>query len=111
MPGEQRSGHHRAKSLDREHPINGQPRWPFGWTTSRRQCEPRERPAKFGNALTRAGRYDDDRRLVEKRPGDHLLYLLPNDIDHVVVGQVRLGQNYEAGRDVQEAADLEVLTR
>ena len=75
------------------------------------EASPASARRSSGNALPGAGRYDEDRGVVEERAGDQFLDLEANDVEHTLVRQIGLGENDEPCRDAQQAADLEVLAR
>ena len=105
----QRAGHHCAESFHRKHAVDGQPEVAGGILLGHCRGHPRQLPAQLVQTFAggRAHRYHGS--AFEERARHQLRHFHARQIEQFFVDQVGLGQDDEPARNLEQAADLEML--
>ena len=104
------AGHHRARALDREDPVDVEAR-PSG--VGRRDTLEHvvERRPECVDAVAGRCRDGHDRRVEQGRAGEPIAHLLGGDRSGLLVDEVPLGQRHDRGTGAQDVEDLQMLLR
>ena len=111
LAGRHRPGHHRAEPPDREDAVDRQPEGGVGPARGHGPRERGERLTQRRQALPGLRGDRQDRRAVEERPPQEAPDVLPDQLQPVGFGQIRLGEHDDAAPHPEQLADREVLAR
>ena len=104
------AGHHGARALDREDPVDVEPR--PGRVGGRDTTEHVvERRPEFVDAVPGRCGHRDDRCVGQRRAGEPVAHLLGGDRRGLLVDEVALGQRHDRGTGAQDVEDLQMLLR
>ena len=108
---ENRPGHHRAEPPDREDAIDGQPEGGVGSARGHGARERGQRLAERRQAFAGLRGDGQDRGPLEEGAPQDAPDVLPDQLEPVGLGQIRLGEHDDAASHPVELADREVLAR
>ncbi len=100
-----------AEALHGEHAIDRQPRGPVRPAHRHRGRQGHQRVFQKLQPVPRARRHRDNGSIGEKRSRDELAHFEAGELQGLAVAQVALGENDQTSGDVQQPADVKVLTR
>ena len=108
---DQRARHHGAKALHRKYPIDRKPERTVGAASGCGRAEGDQRAAQLLEAGAGPCRRRNDGRVFEERSTDQLTNLEGDQLQRLGIHQIRLRHRDDAGGNVQQPANLEMLPR